>query len=202
MHSVLDLLLQYRYFGLFCLLCLGIVGLPIPDETLLVFAGYLILRGILDPWLAFITALAATMLGISISYAVGRALGYRVVPRFGKYVHLTPKRMERVNQWFSRMGAWLLTICYFIPGVRHFAALVAGMSRLRYRTFALFAYPGAVIWVAIFLAAGYFLGAQWERASATVQHDVLIGVGAACVAALLGWAIHKFRRRLRFTLKA
>lgn len=202
MHSVLDLLLQYRYPGLFCLLALGIVGLPVPDETLLVFVGYLILRGIFDPWLAFATALAASAMGISISYVIGRVLGSRAVPRFGKYIHLTPQRMERVNQWFTRIGAWLLAIGYFIPGVRHFTALVAGMSRLHYRTFALFAYFGAVVWVATFLAAGYFLGEQWERASDMVQRNVMIGAGAACAAAIIGWAIYKLWRRFRFKLKA
>ncbi|MGH9582882.1 MAG: DedA family protein [Bryobacteraceae bacterium] len=197
MHSVLDLLLQYRYLALFCLLALGIVGLPVPDETLLMFSGYLILRGRLNPWFAFLAALAGGSLGISISYILGLTLGCRFVVRFGKYVHLTEERINRVNAWFCRIGAWLLTVGYFIPGVRHFTAFVAGMSRLRYRTFAAFAYPGAALWVATFLTAGYFLGEQWERASAAVQHWLLIGAGVLCALAILWWLIYMLRRRFR-----
>jgi membrane protein DedA with SNARE-associated domain len=195
MHSVLGWLSQYGYPALFCLLALGIVGLPVPDETLLVFSGYLILRGRLNPWFTFTAALAGSSLGISISYIIGRTLGCRFVVRFGKYIHLTEERINRVNVWFCRIGAWLLTVGYFVPGVRHFTALVAGMSRLPYRTFAAFAYPGAVLWIATFLTIGYFVGEQWERASATVQHDLLIGAGALGAVAVVWWAVWRMRKR-------
>jgi membrane protein DedA with SNARE-associated domain len=183
MHSVLGWLSQYGYPALFCLLALGIVGLPVPDETLLMFSGYLILRGRMHPWFAFTAAVAGSSLGISISYLIGRTLGCRFAVRFGKYVHVTEERIDRVNAWFRRIGAWLLTVGYFIPGVRHFTALVAGMSRLPYRTFA------------AFLTVGYFVGEQWERASATVQHDLLIGTAALGAGVLAWWAVRKIRKR-------
>ena len=194
MESVIGWLSHYGYAGLFTLLLLGIVGLPIPDETLLVFSGYLISAGRLRPLPAFLAGFAGSMGGISLSYTIGRTLGRPFVLRYGRFFHITETRVERVHRWFQRVGEWLLTIGYFIPGVRHFTALVAGMSELEYRTFALFAYAGAAIWVGTFLSIGYFVGENWRAAISLVQRYTLVSVAAAAmVAAALWWN----RRRQR-----
>jgi membrane protein DedA with SNARE-associated domain len=192
MDSLLGWISQYGYAGLFGLLVLGIVGLPIPDETLLVFSGSLISQGHLDPALTFIAAFAGSTGGISLSYCLGRFLGHGFVHRYGKYVHLTDQRIEQVNRWFHRMGHWLLTFGYYIPAVRHFTAFVAGMSGLEYRVFAAYAYPGAAIWISTFLGLGYFVGEKWREAFALV-HRYLLGsmVAALVVIGLVWW----FRRK-------
>jgi membrane protein DedA with SNARE-associated domain len=175
---------HYGYAGLFCLLLLGIVGLPIPDETLLVFCGYLIWRGRLHCELTFLAGFAGSVCGISMSYFIGRRFGRKFIHRYGRYFRMTNEHMHRVSRWFHRIGAWVLSVGYFVPGIRHFTALVAGMSHLRYPTFAVFAYPGAAVWVTTFLTLGYFGGEQWEHTS-TVFHRYIIGitlVGAALLA--------------------
>ena len=192
METLLSWISQYGYAALFALLVLGIVGLPVPDETLLVFSGYLIYRGRLDPRLTFLAAFAGSSCGISLSYLIGRTLGYEFVHRYGRYVRLTERRIDRVRIWFHRIGDWLLAICYFIPGVRHFAALIAGMSHLEYPTFALFAYSGAAVWVTTFLLLGYFVGESWRAASAAAQQYILIAsLFIAIVAGVVWWVLRK-----------
>jgi membrane protein DedA with SNARE-associated domain len=186
MDSLYTWISHYGYAGLFVLLVLGIVGLPVPDETLLVFSGYLISKGTLHPAWTFLSGLSGSMSGISVSYLIGRGFGHRFVERYGRYVHLTPERIDSVNHWFHRIGHWLLTIGYFIPGVRHFTAFVAGMSRLEYRTFAAFAYPGAAVWVGSFLTLGYFLGENWQTTFARLHHylvaiTIVVGVSVGAV---------------------
>lgn len=176
MESVLDWILRYGYVGLFALLMFGIAGLPIPDETLLMFSGYLIWRGRLNPLLAFASSFAGSVSGISISYAMGRFVGQPVLFRYGRYVGITPAHLERVRCWYARTGEWLLAVGYYIPGVRHFTALVAGMSRLDYRVFALFAYSGAAIWVATFLGIGYVVGENWQMALVLVHRYTAVGI--------------------------
>ena len=191
MHGLPDFLTQYGYIGLFGFLVLGIVGLPVPDETLLVVAGYLISRGKLNPWLTFIAAFGGSACGITLSYVIGRTLGYRFVTKHGKWLHVTEERIHRVNHWFHRLGHWLLAGGYFIPGVRHFTALVAGMSDLEFPGFALFAYPGGAIWVTSFLGLGYYVGENWEAA----LHAVDRYLWAICIAvAILGGAVWWWRR--------
>jgi membrane protein DedA with SNARE-associated domain len=188
MDSLLTWLSHYGYAGLFLLLVLGIVGLPVPDETLLVFSGYLISKGRLHPAWTFFAGFCGSVTGISVSYLIGRSFGYSFVQRYGRYVHLSPERVEHVNHWFHRMGHWLLTIGYYIPGVRHFTALVAGMSKLEYPTFAAYAYPGAATWVASFLGLGYFLGDKWQTTFATVhRYLVAVTIAAGLIAGVVWW---------------
>src|SRR3954447_14315652 len=135
MESLIEWLSHYGYGGLFASLVLGIAGLPIPDETLLVFSGYLISRGKLHPVLTWATAFSGSVGGISLSYIIGRTAGYGFVHWYGRYIHFSEARLKKVEEWFERIGHWLLTIGYFIPGVRHFTALVAGMSGMPFKPF-------------------------------------------------------------------
>jgi membrane protein DedA with SNARE-associated domain len=195
MQTILAWLAQHGYPGLFFLLMLGIVGLPIPDETLLVFCGYLIYKGRLQPVPAFACALAGSMCGITLSFTLGLKFGRDVVFRYGKYVRMTPKHLDDVTRWFSRFGLWLLSIGYFIPGVRHYTALVAGMSHLKLRRFAQFAYTGAAVWVATFLTLGYSFGDGWEHTSEQVHRYSLIATGCAAVIGLIVWIVFRLRKR-------
>lgn len=196
MDSLFTWISQYGYAGLFLLLVLGIVGLPVPDETLLVFCGYLISKERLHPVWTFLVGFCGSVTGISVSYLIGRTFGYSFVQRYGKYVHLSPERVEHVNHWFHRIGHWLLTIGYYIPGVRHFTALVAGMSKLEYRTFAAFAYPGAAIWVATFLGLGYFLGDKWQTTFAKVHHYLIgITIAGGLIVGMIWWVRRKRARQ-------
>jgi membrane protein DedA with SNARE-associated domain len=187
MDWLFEWLSQYGYAGLFAGLMFGILGLPIPDETLLVFCGYLIYRGRLDFTTAFLAGFAGSLCGITGSFYLGRSLGRKVALRYGKYLRLTPEHLDRVDRWFDRIGAWSLSIGYFVPGVRHFTALVAGMGTMRYFTFALYAYSGAAVWVAGFLTLGYVFGDRWQNTSAQVHRYTLIATGVGAVIAALIW---------------
>ncbi|WP_419421262.1 DedA family protein (plasmid) [Legionella sp. D16C41] len=149
-------LIHYGSFTLFGLLALGIIGLPIPDETLLLFSGYMMAHGKLSIWLTPICALLGSMFGITVSYLIGYFGGRPLILRFGRLFGITEERLNRVHQQFDRFGKWLLLIGYFIPGVRHLIGIVAGIVFLRFWEFALLAYTGALIWTTSFLVIGFF----------------------------------------------
>lgn len=196
MDLFLDWITRYGYAGLFTLLALGIVGLPVPDETLLTFAGYLIHSGRLQPVPTALAALSGTMCGITISYTLGRLTGYFLIERYGAKLHIRMEQVERIHGWFRRLGRYTLTIGYFVPGVRHLTAYVAGASELEAPIFAVFAYAGAVLWCATFITLGYVLGDQWSRVSGQVHHLLLIaGIAAAVVAA--GYLLWRRQRSTR-----
>jgi membrane protein DedA with SNARE-associated domain len=179
---------MHGYSALFFLLMLGIVGLPVPDETLLVFAGYLIWRGQLQPLTTYSAATAGTWCGITLSYTLGRTLGAGAVHRYGKYIHITDDRLAKVHRWFDRIGHWALFVGYFIAGVRHFTAIIAGMSKLELRSFTAYAWTGGALWTATFLTLGYYLGENW-RVIADVVHRYIVyaSVIVVAVAALIYW---------------
>lgn len=194
-QHVLAWITQYGYAAIFLLLVCGIVGLPVPDETLLTFTGYLIYKGhLVMPW-AFVAAWTGSASGITVSYQLGRLFGHKLLARYGKYVHLTPSRLERAHAWFERIGHWALTFGYFIPGVRHLTAYAAGMSDVRPPQFALFAYLGATLWVTTFLSLGYFLGDRWEAVQRHVDRYLVAGAIAMAVVVAGYFAWRKWLRR-------
>lgn len=186
MDGVLAWVAAHGYGALYLLLALGVVGLPIPDETLLVFTGYLIFRGSLHPAGAFAAAVAGAWTGISGSYFLGRTLGAGAVHRYGKYVHFTEARLANVHRWFEKAGHWTLVFGYYIIGVRHLTAVVAGMSKLEYPTFITYAWTGGAVWVATFLTLGYFLGEDW-RPVAELVHRYVVYASVAIVAGAAVW---------------
>ena len=188
-QHVLAWIAQYGYLAIFSLLVLGIVGLPVPDETLLTFTGYLVFRGNLSLPLAFLSAFAGSACGITLSYTLGRFFGLVVVHRYGRYLRITEEHVDKAHAWFRRAGHWSLTIGYFIPGVRHLTAYAAGMSELEYPTFALFAYAGAAIWASTFIGLGYLLGERWQAVQANIHRYLAGGAIAAAIlaAGYLAW---------------
>lgn len=160
---LLHILEHYGYFGLFGLLFLGIVGLPLPDETLLTFVGMLINRGHMSYLPAFLAAFLGSAIGITLSYLLGRFLGRSAVQRLGRFLHLTEDRLEKVERYMERYGRFALFFGYFVPGLRHVTALTAGFGQMNFRIFAPFAYGGALVWVLTFLSLGQAVGHQWRH---------------------------------------
>jgi len=194
METVFQLISQYGLIAVFFLLMLGIVGLPVPDETLLTFSGYLIYRGQFHFLPTILTAYAGSICGITISYTIGRTGGIFLIHKYGPYVHLTKERLDRIHGWFERMGRWALFFGYFMPGVRHFTAVVAGSSELEPHVFALFAYSGGLLWVLTFVSLGYFLGDQWSRMDEEIHGVLLWLTMAAIAAALVYWWLRRRKK--------
>lgn len=155
-ESLTQLIHQYGTVALFLLLALGIIALPVPEETLLVIAGVLMGNGILSIPLTILAVFAGSLCGITVSYMIGSSVGSYFVGKYGNWIGITELRFKKIKSWFSHYGKWTLTIGYFIPGVRHFTGITAGINRIAYKQFALFAYSGAFLWVATFLSIGYF----------------------------------------------
>jgi membrane protein DedA with SNARE-associated domain len=194
-QSILTWIAHYGYLAIFLLLMFGIVGLPVPDETLLTYSGYLVYKGQFALPLIFFAAWAGSTCGISISFYLGRTFGMGLIHRYGKYARITEDHIRKAHAWFDRVGQWGLTFGYFIPGVRHVSAFAAGMSAVTPPQFALFAYSGGLLWVSAFLSLGYFLGERWETVEKEIHHDLLL-ITLAGAAALAAYFIgRKWARR-------
>lgn len=184
----------HGYAGIFSLLVFGIIGLPVPDEWLLTFSGYLVFKHTLIFLPTFFAAFIGSACGITVSYLLGRILDTYVLVKYGWIFHLTPERLARVHLWFEQRGRWTLLAGYFIPGVRHLTGYVAGASKLSFTSFALFAYTGAFCWAATFITLGYFLGEEWNRVMESLHQTRLLVIGLA-LAAVLGYLLFGYLRR-------
>ncbi len=189
--TVLNWVATYGYFAIFSLLVLGIVGLPVPDEFLLASCGFLVHQGNLQLAPTMAAAIAGSVSGITCSYIIGRTVGWKFLhSRFGRMLHIRDYQIARVHDWFNRMGHWTLMIGYFVPGVRHFTAIVAGTSKLEYRHFAMYAYSGGVAWVSLFVFIGYHFGEHFKQILEVVEANLKL---AAVVLAALVLAYLLFR---------
>jgi membrane protein DedA with SNARE-associated domain len=163
MHSLLLYVTRYSYLGISVALGLGILGLPIPDETLMAYTGFLIFQGKIDYSYAILASFLGTSCGITIGYLLGRTFEMVVMEKYSDKIHLDSEHVKNAEDFYNRYGKFALFIGYFIPGVRHFTAIFAGASLMPYRIFALFAYTGGFLWTITFVSFGYVLGQKWHQ---------------------------------------
>jgi membrane protein DedA with SNARE-associated domain len=182
-QAVVGWITAYGYFGIFLLLIFGIIGLPVPDEWLLVISGYLAFKNVLG----FVPTVAVAALGsaggLTMSYFLGRTSSGFVIRRYGHWLSIDEEKLRRAQHWFQNLGRWVLVLGPFIPGVRNLMGYIAGASKLRLQIFMRFAYVGALISSATFVTFGYAVGRHFPWGYSRVA---LVAVAAAVVFSVSG----------------
>jgi membrane protein DedA with SNARE-associated domain len=195
MEIPIQLVKTYGSLGVFASLMLGMFGLPVPDETILTFTGFLISKRYLKAAPAVVAAFLGSICGITLNYTVGRTLGLHFLRKYGHLLRITEEKLDKVHDWFDRYGKWTLTVGYFFPGVRHLAPLVAGASRLQLRVFAPFSYCGGLLWAIAFISLGYFMGAEWRRVVFEIRTYLWLGLGLALVLVIVYFLVQARKSR-------
>lgn len=197
-HVLLSIIYRYRYAGLFVLLSLGLIGIPVPDEFLMAFSGFQTTLGHMRFGLTLILATLGSFTGMNISYWIGRKLGIPFLHKIAPFLHLNEKRITRAEHWFKKFGDKLIVIGYFFPGFRHFTAYFAGMSELNYGRYAILAGTGALLWSSTFIVLGRILGVHW-KSIITLLHSYLARGGillAALVIAIYVFGVKRGKNSL------
>lgn len=192
--SINWLLTHYGSLPLFFLLAFGIIGLPIPDETLLALAGFMVSQNKLPLFTTFLAVYFGSICGITVNYLLGRTAAKLLIEKYGPHIGITHRKLQHAHTWFERTGKWTLFIGYFIPGVRHLTGYVAGSTKVSYRIFALFAYSGGLIWVIVFLSLGYFFGDKIFALLSRFDRDITWLVLIIVVVFCLYYLFKYFRR--------
>lgn len=187
---------HYRYLAILILLLPGVFGIPLPDELLLTFVGYLALQGNLRLIPALAVVVAGTILGITLDYWVGRAAGTKLIKEAGPGFRLRGERFKSLEGQLHRYGGWGLSLGYFVPGVRHWVAIAAGIIKFPLAWFTLFAYGGALAWSLLYILIGYFLGQEAGLWAPRLSAPGLIAAGFI-VALLSGYFLIQGKRRRR-----
>jgi membrane-associated protein len=134
-----------------------LVGFFLPGESLLISAGLVAAAGGLNIWWLNVSLIAAAIIGDSVGYAIGRRVGPALFTR-QKSLLFNPKHVERTRRFYERHGAKTIVIARFVPIVRTFAPVVAGIGQMEYRRFLTYNVLGGVGWVVSMTWAGYLLG--------------------------------------------
>ncbi len=176
------------YAGVAALMAIESACIPLPSEIIMPFAGYLASTGRFTLWGVALAGAIGCNIGSSVAYAVGATGGRRAIARYGSWVLLDLKDLDRAEWFFDRFGRPAVLIARLLPVVRTFIALPAGMARMRQLPFHLYTFVGSLIWCYVLALAGDQLGRRWQddpKLRTLLHHaDVLIGV---LIVAGLAW---------------
>lgn len=151
---------DFGYFGIFIMTFIESTFIPIPSEVTMVPAGYLIYQGEMNGWLVVLCAVLGTVFGALFNYWIAWKYGRVLIEKYGKYFLMTPKKMEKMEQFFEEHGAISTFNGRLIPGVRHYISFPAGLARMNLRRFVLYTALGGAIWMLCLLGIGYFIGQE------------------------------------------
>lgn len=182
---------HWGYAAVFMVVVLGNVGLPVPEETVLVLAGYLGWRGDLRLPLVVAVGVVSAVAGDNLGYWLGRRYGRAAIARYGWAVLVTPARLQMVTAWVTRYGAWAVFGARFVAGLRFLAGPLAGATGLPPLRFLAANVLGAGLYVPSAVGLGYAMGyglgdrIEWLRQGlGRVEHWGLLAVGLLTVGVL------------------
>ncbi|MDR3035352.1 MAG: DedA family protein [Kitasatospora sp.] len=180
------LLDHYGYLAVGVLVFLDNCVVPVPGQTILVLAAVYAGAGQLSLPVLLLVAVLAAVAGDTLAYVLGRTGGLAVVHRWGRYVRLTPERMERAESFFRRRGALVVTGARFVDGLRQTNGLIAGTTEMPWRRFMPANVLGAALWAGVWTAVGYFAGSNIDTLyRQAVRYQVLLFAVLAALALLL-----------------
>lgn len=187
------------YWVLFVLVAVESLGVPLPGETALVVAGaYAGSTHRLSPWLIFLVASAAAIIGDSIGYWIGAKGGYPLARRYGAKVRLDEQKLKVARYLFDWHGVTVVFFGRFVSILRTYAAFLAGTSRMRFRLFLPANATGGVVWAGVYTLVSYLAGSALERLSTTIAWVV----GSVAVAAIIVGMVVIRRQYGRLAIRA
>jgi membrane protein DedA with SNARE-associated domain len=194
-HLAADLEPLVRHYGAFVvslILALEALGLPVPGETLLIFASVLARRGELSLPALLIFAWAGSVLGDNVGYVIGRTMGRATISRYGAKIGLTEARMSAIDRIFARYGSATVLFARFFSILRQLNGIVAGTLGMSWWRFLLFNAIGAALWVAVWVfAATYFTEHTAVIARLAHHKAVAIVLAIVCIVLLVSLLVRR-----------
>ncbi|MEF7634648.1 DedA family protein [Bacillus thuringiensis] len=166
LHELLSYIEQYGYWALFFCLWLGIIGMPIPDEMIVMSGGFVSSLGILNVIPAFLLTYLGVVSGLSLGYILGKIFGAKVLDKLMK--KKKAKYVVKSQEMVEKYGHYALVTSYFIPVVRHVVPYLVGMNNMSFKTYALYSYTTGFVWTLAYFVLGSLFGQHIERIVAVV----------------------------------
>lgn len=195
-HLLGSELASFGYVAVLLLVGLEYMGIPLPGETALVGAAILAAEGSLSIGWVWVAGCAASILGASIGYALGRRFGLPLALKYGRHIHLDEGRLKIGQYLFLRYGFAIVFLGRFVALLRALSAFLAGVNRFDSRQFFLANVLGAAVWTSVYAFGGYLLGEAFEHYARPVA------IGAAIIVVIVVLATGRAIARLEPVLRA
>jgi membrane protein DedA with SNARE-associated domain len=195
--AVTNLIGDHGIPAVFFLMILESACLPVPSEVIMLFAGYLVSIHSMSLVGAVAAGVAGNIVGSWIAWAVGMSGGRILLERHGRYVHITPERLDMADRWFERRGERIVLIARCLPIIRTFISLPAGVARMPFWRFTIYTALGCVPWVLALTLVGVQVGSHWDT-----WHKRFEFLDYAIVAAIVAGVVYLVVRGRRGTAHA
>jgi membrane-associated protein len=169
-----------------------LVGFFLPGDSLLITAGLVAATGALDIWWLNVLLAVAAITGDSVGYAIGARIGPRLFTREKSWL-FNPRHVVRTREFYERHGAKTIVIARFVPIIRTFAPVVAGVGQMAYRRFLVYNVAGGLGWVLSMTWAGYLLG----NVVPNIDRHIHVVVIVVIVLSVIPIAVEILRERRR-----
>jgi membrane protein DedA with SNARE-associated domain len=161
-HWLIQTVSALGYPGIVALMAIESSVLPLPSELIMPPAGYLAAKGEMNVYLAVLAGTAGSILGALLNYALAVFVGEPILRRYGKYVLISERSLDKAEAFFKRHGEIGTLLGRLVPVVRHLISIPAGICRMNLGRFVLFTGVGAGVWCAILVYIGWLLGSHEE----------------------------------------
>jgi membrane protein DedA with SNARE-associated domain len=184
--TIVSLLNQTGYLGVFLLMVAESATLPVPSEVVLPLAGYLVYTRQLEFWSTVAVATVGSLVGTMVDFGIGYYLGRPAVLRYGRIVRFSEKRLETTEKWFASHGKSVVLFARFVPLLRTLIAFPAGIVRMDVKRFLAYSAVGILVWDIALVYLGDLAGQNSTAIANTLQAYFLpLGVAAVVIAAIL-----------------
>jgi membrane protein DedA with SNARE-associated domain len=193
--AITSTLAAWGYSGVFLLMLVESISVPIPSEVILPYAGYLVFIGRLDFWVVVSLSTAAGTLGALVDYYLGLKISRtRAMGSIRGIAFIDERFLRVVDRWFRLHASSTVFLTRMVPGARTLASFPAGATRMPIRKFVAFTASGCLIWSMSLTYVGVYLGRNWEAVMQFSGYLSIVTVGSAGIA-LVGWFLVRRRRR-------
>jgi membrane protein DedA with SNARE-associated domain len=197
-HWLADTILALGYPGIVVLMAIESSVLPLPSELVMPPAGYLAAKGHMNAVLAVAAGTVGSVLGALVNYALALYVGEPLLRKYGKYVLVSERSLDKTEIFFRRHGEISTLIGRLLPVVRHLISIPAGVSRMHLGKFIGFTALGAGIWCAVLTYLGWLIGKHGQRVESVigsyVHHTLLAYILPAVVVLVAVYVVWQRRR--------
>ncbi len=193
MTWLVELVHSLGYVGLFILTAMESMFFPIPSETTMIPAGYLVHQGEWNMAVVWIIGVTGTIVGSLLNYWIAYIMGRPFLERYGKYMFFDQARMAQMEEYFKVHGEISIFTSRFIPGVRHVISFPAGLAKMDLKRFTFFTALGGGMWMTVLMFVGYQIGDNKD-----LVHKYMPYITLACiigVAALITYYVWRHRSK-------
>ncbi len=181
------------YLGVFILMLLESACIPVPSEIIMPFSGFLVWQGKFNLWTVVFWGAFGSLIGSIIAYYIGFYGGRPLIEKYGKYVLISRRDLDRAHNWIEKHGQGAIFFSRLLPAVRTFISLPAGIVKMDFGKFCVYTFFGSLIWSYFLTYAGVIMGENWNGIRVYFEKfDIVIVIAA--IFGIIWWVVKHFKK--------